>query len=322
MSKYVKFAFILWVVFNCVILPFKKCNADNKQMPKPEEIAKITAALPSAPSVKPAKPRKVLVNSISYGYYHTSIPYGQKAFEIMAEKTGAFEATVTDDISMFEPEKLKEFDAVIFNNTNREIFLQEDYKKLPPEEYKKVAGRDQRLKKSLADFISSGKGLVVIHAGSNCLLEWPEFGDILGARFDNHPWESGSTVALKVEEPEHPVAAAFKQQPIFKITDEIYQHKEPYSRENLRVLLSIDVGKTYVKLDHVSWVHRKDNDFAISWVKSYGKGRVFYCALGHEHEIFWNPVILQHYLDGIQFAIGDLKADTTPSAKLKKDNNQ
>lgn len=320
MKGHVKFAFILSAAFSCVFLPFEKCRASSKREPTPEEIAKITAAIPSAPRVQPAKPRKVLVNSISYGYYHTAIPYGQKAFEIMGEKTGAFEATVTDDISMFEPEKLKQFDAVIFNSTNREIFLPEDYKNLTSEQYKKAAERDQRLKKSLADFISSGKGLAVIHAGSNCFLEWPEFGNILGARFDNHPWESGSTVVLKVEEPEHPVAQAFKQQPIFKITDEVYQHKEPYSREHLRILLSIDVNKTYVRLDHVSWVHRKDNDFAISWVKNYGKGRVFYCALGHEHEIFWNPVVLQHYLDGIQFALGDLKADTTPSAKLQKAN--
>ena len=62
---------------------------------------------------------------------------------------------------------------------------------------------------------------------------------------------------------------------------------------------------------------RTDNDFAVSWVRSWGKGRVFYCSLGHRNEIFWNPAILQHYLDGIQFALGDLPADTTPSAQLK-----
>ena len=42
----------------------------------------------------------------------------------------------------------------------------------------------------------------------------------------------------------------------------------------------------------------------MSWIKSYGKGRVFYNAFGHDHDIFWNPVVLQHWLDGIQFATG------------------
>jgi type 1 glutamine amidotransferase len=101
------------------------------------------------------------------------------------------------------------------------------------------------------------------------------------------------------------------------VTDEIYQFTVPYSRSRLRVLLSVDAAKTSIILDRIGMVHRSDNDFAISWVKSYGKGRVFYCALGHDHEIFWNPVILQHYLDGIQFALGDLKANTTPSAMIK-----
>jgi uncharacterized protein len=51
----------------------------------------------------------------------------------------------------------------------------------------------------------------------------------------------------------------------------------------------------------------------VSWIRTYGKGRVFYCSLGHREEIFWNPVVLRHYLAGIQFAIGDLPADSTPS---------
>ena len=61
---------------------------------------------------------------------------------------------------------------------------------------------------------------------------------------------------------------------------------------------------------------RADSDNAIAWIKEHGKGRVFYCSLGHNKHIFWDPVLLQFYLDGIQYALGDLKADATPSAKL------
>jgi len=89
----------------------------------------------------------------------------------------------------------------------------------------------------------------------------------------------------------------------------------PYSRENLWVLVTVDPERTRTTSAQKELIHRPDRDFAMTWVKSYGKGRVFYCALGHEHELFWNPIVLQHYLDGIQFVLGDLKADATPSAK-------
>ncbi len=55
-----------------------------------------------------------------------------------------------------------------------------------------------------------------------------------------------------------------------------------------------------------------DTDTGISWVKTVGKGRIFYCSLGHNNHIFWNRAILRHYLDGIQFAFGDYKVDTKP----------
>ncbi|MGB2823481.1 MAG: ThuA domain-containing protein, partial [Phycisphaerae bacterium] len=96
----------------------------------------------------------------------------------------------------------------------------------------------------------------------------------------------------------------------FEITDEIYQFRGPYSRKMLRVLLSLDTTRT--DMNKGKRIRRKDNDFAVSWVRSYGKGRVFYCSLGHDHPVFWNPAVLKHYCDGIQFALGDLPAETTP----------
>ena len=99
--------------------------------------------------------------------------------------------------------------------------------------------------------------------------------------------------------------AAFKE-PYFIVTDEIYQVKDPYSREHLRVLLTIDMDRTTTTAKQKELIHREDGDFAMTWVKSYGKGRVFYCAIGHQHELFWNPIVLQHYLDGFQFVLGDL----------------
>lgn len=286
--------------------------------PSAEEVARIEAAMPARARVEPARPRKVLVFSVSWGYWYTAIPYGQKAFGIMGRKTGAFEAVVSDDLTMFEPQNLKQFDAVIFNNTNGEVFLPKDVDKLGPKPQTEARIYDRMLKDSLADYLRNGGGLMAIHAAVACLAQWPEFGQIIGARFENHPWGAGSTVTLKVEEPQHPLAAAFDR-PVFQISDEIYQVADPYSRANLRVLVSIDIDRTSIPLRDLDLVKRKDKDFAMTWIREYGRGRVFYNAFGHQHELFWNPMVLQHWLDGVQFATGDIKCDVTPSAKLAKE---
>ncbi len=283
--------------------------------PTPEEIEKVRAAAPDGPAVRPEKPRKLLVFSVSHGYRHSAIPYGKKAAEVLAAKTGAFEAVVSDDLANFEPERLRDFDAVFFNNTNREIFLPADFGKLTEEAKGAARKRDERLKRSFAAFLKGGKGLAATHAAVASFRTWPEYGEIIGARFDNHPWGAGSEVTLKVDDPDHPVARAFGGKP-FTVRDEIYQVKAPYSRERLRVLLSIDTTQTDINR---KGIHRTDGDFALSWVKPYGLGRVFYFALGHQHDLFWDPVYLRHLLDGIQFALGDLEADTTPSARPAAD---
>ncbi|HEX2970768.1 MAG TPA: ThuA domain-containing protein, partial [Tepidisphaeraceae bacterium] len=186
--------------------------------PTPSEVAQITAAAPSQPRVKPQKPRKLLVFSISWGYVHDSIPYGKKALEILARKTGAFEAVISDDPTLFEADNLKQFDAIFFNNTNNEIFLPENFAQLPADQQAQAVARDQRLKANLVEYLRSGHGLAVIHAGVASFRQWPEFGTIIGARFTNHPWGSGSTVTLKVDEPTHPLAQAF-QHTSFPIRD-------------------------------------------------------------------------------------------------------
>jgi hypothetical protein len=56
---------------------------------------------------------------------------------------------------------------------------------------------------------------------------------------------------------------------------------------------------------------REDKDNAVSWIREYGKGRVFYCSLGHNAAVFRNKAVLGHWLAGIQYVLGDLDADAT-----------
>jgi len=140
---------------------------------------------------------------------------------------------------------------------------------------------------------------------------------MLGAAADGQPWFQ--TVTLKNDDPDHPVNAAFAGKGC-RIKEEIYQFRSPYSRGVLRVLMSLDVAHSRMDRTNPAAgkdpVHRTDDDFAVSWVRCWGAGRVFYCSLGHRRETFWNPMVLRHFLAGIQFAAGDLKADTTPSDAL------
>ena len=300
-----------------------------------KEIKAITDAMPDKAPAKPRKPRKVLVYSKCGGFYHGSIPYGNKAFEIMGKKTGAFEAVVSDDLSNFEADKLKEFDAIILNNNTGEMLkaaaprkprkpdarrikdpaklqqAQDRYKEQLAkweQQVKKLKSQpDQtgKYQKNLLEWLKSGKGIVGTH-GATDTRGWEEFAEVLGGRFAGHPWHM--KVPLKNDDPTNPINAVFAGMG-FDVTDEIYQFKKGfYSREKQRVLLSLDMSKLKKKGG------RQDNDYAISWIKTCGKGRVFFCSLGHRNEILWNPVVLKHYLAGIQWAIGDLEGvETKPN---------
>ena len=260
------------------------------------DVQKITAAMPAKAPAQPAKLRKLLVFNLTKGFHHGSIPCGAKALEIMGQKTGAFETTVSVDPAVFKPDSLKAFDAVCLNNCTGDLFTEDE------------------LKASLRDFVKGGKGLIGIHAATDCFYKWREFGEMMGGYFDGHPWNE--EVGIKIDDPASPITKAFGGEG-FTVKDEIYQFGpgnagwDAYSRDRLHVLLSLDMTKTKDK------GKRADKDFAVAWIHDYGKGRVFYCSLGHYNEIFWTPKLLEFYLAGIQFALGDLKADTTPSAKVQ-----
>ena len=276
----------------------KKKKRIRKKRPPPvvtaDDLKKIQAALPKEARVKPKRPRKVLVFTLALGFTHGSIAVGAKALELMGRKTGAYEATVSDDLSMFEPENLQQFDAIcMVNTTGRDMFQKKSHQD------------------SLLAFVRSGKGITGFHAATNCSENWLPYGQMMGGYFWGHPWNANVTVTVKLDDPGHPLLAAFAGQG-FEITDEIYQFRDPYSRDSVRVLLSLDTTKTNMKNDRIK---RTDNDFAVSWVRSYGKGRVFYSSLGHNKHIWWNPTILKFYLDGIQFALGDLPVETAPKPR-------
>lgn len=288
---------------NIGLLALLLLQSQNVRLPTDEEVQKIAAAMPEKAAAAPARPRRLLV--LGHNAWHAPVPYAARAMEIMARKTGAFEAVVTDDGGYLEPDRLKDFDAVLVNNWHGwNPFL--GVKGPAPDELKK---QEARRRQALLGFVSSGKGLAGIHAATVGLNDWKEWGEMIGGRYQALPWMDA---LVRVEDPDHPLCAAFKGQS-FRIADEIYEVREPYSREKVRVLLSVDpADAAREKSTKYGKPVRKDGDYPLSWVKGYGKGRVFYSALGHFPETYWNPLMLRHFLDGIQFALGDLPAEVAP----------
>ncbi|NCF91325.1 MAG: ThuA domain-containing protein [Verrucomicrobiaceae bacterium] len=271
---------------------------------KEEAIAKIAAALPANAPAKPAKARKVLVFSKTAGFRHGSIGVGAVSLTELGKKTGAFEVTHSEDESVFEKDSLSKFDAVIMLNTTGEIFRPKDWPGDKTKQ-KKAQDREARLKANLLAFVREGKGLAGMHSATDTYKKWKEYNDMMGGAFVSHPWHK--KVPLKNLDPTSPVNAAFSTEG-FEVTDEIYQFRDDTAlRGDRRMLLELDADKM-----DLSKGSRGDRGYPVSWIDTYGRGRVFYCSLGHRDEIFWNPAVLKHYLAGIQYTLGDLEADATP----------
>jgi len=137
---------------------------------------KIEQAIPAKAPARPAKPRKLLIFDLNVGYGgHPSAAHASLAFTLMGQKTGAFETVVSRDPAVFAAESLKQYDAVFFNNTVGNLFA------------------DAALRRNLLDFVSAGGGLMGVHGTTVAFTQWPgakedwpEFGEMLGARGANH----------------------------------------------------------------------------------------------------------------------------------------
>jgi type 1 glutamine amidotransferase len=279
--------------------------------PRPADPARfldrIMKALPDTASAKPKQPRKLLLFSRTTGFRHSSIPVGVKALTMIGDKTGAYLAYHTEDISFFEPEKLKRFDAVFMLNTTGECLRPQGVGK------EEADRREEALKKSLVEFVAGGKGLAGLHAATDTYHRWKDYNRMIGGVFGGHPWTKN--VPIKNLEPDHPLNAMFDGKD-FEINDEIYQFTLPSARPtDQKFLLALDTSR----MSDARLGNRKEaGPYPISWVSTYGKGRTFYCSLGHREEIYCEPTILKHYLAGIQYVLGDLDVDATPTSKREQ----
>jgi type 1 glutamine amidotransferase/sugar phosphate isomerase/epimerase len=268
-----------------------------------EDKQKIEAALPHKALVSPRQPRELLVVDLvpAGAYYHDTAAHANFAIQKMAEYTGAYHPVFSNDLNNLKYPNILKFDAVFLNSGDGEVFS------------------DPEVLNGLIRFVREGGGVAGLHGASYASMDIPEFGELIGAQSGPHHVE---TATLKIDDPDSPLTRQFASSPLtaelggkaFPYTDEFYHFLPtgPYSREKLHVLISIDAQKT----DLSKWHVRPDNDYGLVWIRSYGEGRVFNCALGHTPTLFETPALAQMMLNAIQFVLGDLPANTTPSAML------
>ncbi len=165
---------------------------------------------------------------------------------------------------------------------------------------------DAQGKADLLWFIhDAGKGFVAAHTGTTAFLDWPEFGEMLGGQFDEHPW---GTIEAPVIVTDHKFPGLENFPPVFTIKEEFYQSKN-FSPEKSRVLMRLDTTKT----DNTKrGVQAADYPYALVWAKTYGKGRVFYSAFGHAPATWDNPMLQEMYVGAIKWALGMVEGDASP----------
>jgi len=243
------------------------------------------------------KPKRVLAwGDTLTAFQHDSISHALATMERLGHESGAYEMYIRTDSQLITRQpipaparntrNLNYFDAIFYFGTGDNLTA------------------DQ--KKDLMAFVKDeGKGFVGAHTGDDAFFEWPEFGEMIGGYFDNHPWGQFDAPVI-VEDGGFPAMKHFP--PRFTIHDEIYQHKN-FDRARVRVLASLDASKLdYTKPN----IHREDRDFAVAWAKMYGKGRVFYSSFGHAAETWDNPQIQKMYFEATRWALRLVGDDVTP----------
>ena len=222
------------------------------------------ALLGTATACPPAARAEQRLNRILYvthaaGYRHDVIPLSQAILKQLGENSGMFEATATEDLSEFTIGNLGRYDAVMFYTTGE----------LPMSDAQKTA---------LLDFVRSGHGFVGIHSATDTFYGWPDYLELIGGYFDGHPWHQA--VRIKVADPSNSLVSFLGAS--LEIDDEIYQIRD-FDDRGSHVLLRLD--ETSVDLTRAG-VHRRSYGWPLAWTRSFGQGRVFYTALGHESGVW------------------------------------
>ncbi len=249
----------------------------------------------------PAKKKVLCIGQVK-GFQHDSVTYGLANIWKWGQETGLYDTYIRTDCQLITKKKLPGnaknldwFDAVVFYTTEE-------------------LDMDDSQKADLLAFVrEDGKGFVGVHSAPDTFYKWPEYGEMLGGYFDEHPWDTFRAPIL-IEDPDTPMTAHFATREI-AVNDEIYQVKA-WSRDKVRVLMRLNEDKLDLTSGKVKpRIRRTDKDWAVTWIKNYGKGRVFYSTLGHTYDAWDDRDVAKMYLEGVKWALGLTEASTAAHPK-------
>lgn len=241
--------------------------------------------------------KKILFYSQSFGFRHSMVcrplsgrmAPGEQIFQKIAADAG-YEVYFSQDFhDLSQPKHYQQYDAIVFF----------------------TSGNPPIHRQGLLQWLQKGGALIGIHSATDSFRHdieqknviktegWPEYVRIMGGAFSGHG-PGDKKVTIKIENPDHPATKMLGNE--WVIADEIYQHSH-ISRDNIKVLMSIDKEKTNLKEQRM----KPEKDYPLAWTNTFGKGRVFYTALGHRHDVWTNPKYQEHLLGGIAWALNEAK---------------
>jgi len=227
-----------------------------------------TPASPTAAPPPGTSGVRVLMVTTTLGFRHDSIETAHAAMDTLGNSTGEFRVTATEDLSLLSASGLAGYDVLFFALTTGELPL----------------SGDQRA--AVLAFVSGGGGFLGAHSAADTLYGWPEYGEMLGAYFREHPWTQEATVV--VEDTSHPAAAGVGDR--FSIVEEFYTFREN-PRPRVQVLLRLDASSVGAS-----------GDYPLAWARSHGRGRVYYNALGHFSSTWLDPRFQRQLRGAIRWA--------------------
>jgi len=248
---------------------------------------------------QPPRKKRVLAIGAVAGFQHDSVSTGLATIYNLGKETGLWDTYIRTDTRLITKKKvpagnaknLDYFDAVYFYTTG-ELAL------------------DDSQKADLLSFVhEDGKGFVGGHSAMDTFYKWPEYAVLVGAWFDGHPWNTFDAPII-VENTTSPMSKHLPR--TFTIKDEIYQPSKEFSREKLDVLARLDESKLDLTNPRIK---RTDKDWAVAWVKTYGKGRVFYTTFGHVDAVYDNSDIRKMYLEAVKWALRITDYEPQPHQK-------
>lgn len=247
-------------------------------------VAAVYASFGAGQAGAALKTKRLLVVSVTKGFRHSSIPTAERVLRELSEQSRNFDVDYarTDEelAAKTTTAALAGYDGVVFASTTGDLPLAD--------------------REAFMGWLRAGHAFIGLHSASDTFHNYPEFIKMIGGEFESHGPQV--KVSCIVEDPSHPATKQLGR--TLEVFDEIYLFKN-FERANVHMLLSLDKHPN----------RGTPGYYPLAWNSLYGKGRVFYTALGHREDVLESAWYRQHLLGGILWASGLAKGNSKPQLR-------